>query len=200
MGLLPLNDFPITLELELNISQDLANQINRQIYISIFKHLRVSLNKINDYNSKYSDSFTSNSDGVLEKKEREEQRLKPKAPPQIIKPKPEIPQSNNAPIFPSSEKSIPVIPKEPTVPDFPIKTDLPSKEKPLEQPIEMPENPIFEESSNSVPSRDAFKKSLESLPKEEIAKPIASPVAPIVNPAPEKIKDTSSDPYKEMPL
>jgi hypothetical protein len=196
MGLLPLNEFPITLELELNISQDLANQINRQIYISIFKHLRVSLNKINDYNSKYSDSFTSNSDGVLEKKEREEQRLKPKIPPQIVKPKPEIPQSNTVPIFPSPEKPIPVIIKEPIASDFPIKTDPPSPEK----PIEMPENPIFEEPSNSAPSRDAFKKSLESLPKEEVPKPISSPVAPTIDPTPEKIKDTSGDPYKEMPL
>lgn len=74
MGLLPLDEFPLVIELELNIGQGLANQINRQIYISIFKHLRVSLNKINDVNYKYKDSFTSESDGKEEEAEQKKEK------------------------------------------------------------------------------------------------------------------------------
>lgn len=102
MGLLPLNELPVVIELELNIPQDLANQINRQIYISIFKPVRISLNKINDKNFNYRDLFTSESDGREEaQRRREEENIarknpkvetaqsfrSPKLQEQVIKPK-----------------------------------------------------------------------------------------------------------------
>ncbi|GMX58882.1 MAG: hypothetical protein MCSN_5360 [Candidatus Microsyncoccus archaeolyticus] len=46
MGLLPLKDLPITLELELNMSEEIISKIVRELNYAIFKHLRVSLTKI----------------------------------------------------------------------------------------------------------------------------------------------------------
>jgi hypothetical protein len=54
MGLLPLKELPITLELELNIEESVANQIIKELTYAIFRHLRVSLNKI------YSDNYFEN--------------------------------------------------------------------------------------------------------------------------------------------
>ncbi|MDD5569222.1 MAG: hypothetical protein PHG23_02305 [Candidatus Pacebacteria bacterium] len=48
MGLLDLDDFPVTLELELNIDETLANKISAEINNNIFKHLRVSLMKLEE--------------------------------------------------------------------------------------------------------------------------------------------------------
>lgn len=117
MGLLPLDEFPITIELELSIGQDLASQINRQIYISVFKHLRVSLNKINDTNSHYKDQFTSDSDGKEEELRRREEAMHPKP---ITKPS--IPVNNSSKpsniVFPPKE-----IKTEETMPiDLGVKT------------------------------------------------------------------------------
>lgn len=48
MGLLSLKDFNVTLELELNIDEVLANKIYREIDASIFKHLRLALSRIEE--------------------------------------------------------------------------------------------------------------------------------------------------------
>lgn len=237
MGLLPLDEFPVTIELELNISQDLTSQITRQIYISIFKHLRVSLNKINNANSGYSDAFTSNSDGVLEKKEREAEQSKPKTIPQTFKQEPVTPRINpinpinlspppkkfipsdnqEMPEFstkdinlPSSNPTTSFSPPPPETPKIPITP----KEAPISTPSTptLPESPIFENPSTSVPSRDAFKKSLENfnfpLPEVNTSKnnapqeaPPSIPNIPKFNSSPEKIDSNEpEDPYKEMAL
>lgn len=46
MGLLPLKEFPITLELELNVDEQTANKLAREINLAIFKDVRVSLDKL----------------------------------------------------------------------------------------------------------------------------------------------------------
>jgi len=48
MGLLPLKEFPITLELELNVDEQTASKIVRELNLAIFKYLRVSLDKIHE--------------------------------------------------------------------------------------------------------------------------------------------------------
>ena len=56
MGLLPIKEFPIILELELDLDSEKARNISWDIDRRIFSHLRISLNKL----------YTSN---VAEKKE-----------------------------------------------------------------------------------------------------------------------------------
>jgi len=46
MGLLAPKDFPITLELELNLGSDQARKIAGDIDRTVFAHLRISLNKL----------------------------------------------------------------------------------------------------------------------------------------------------------
>lgn len=53
MGLLPLNDFGITLELELNVNEILANKITQQIDLNIFKHLRLALSRLEEQKPGY---------------------------------------------------------------------------------------------------------------------------------------------------
>lgn len=48
MGLLSLKDFGVTLELELNINEFLANKITQEINFSIFKHLRLALSRLEE--------------------------------------------------------------------------------------------------------------------------------------------------------
>ncbi|MDD5639827.1 MAG: hypothetical protein PHR47_03450 [Candidatus Pacebacteria bacterium] len=155
MGLLPLSEFPVIIELELNIKQDLASQINRQIYISIFKHLRVSLNKINDANFGYVDSFTSENDGKEEEKKREE----------ASKPNPVIqqPPLKTNPIAEFSKP--PVFPNE-------IKTDAPEK---IENPQIVPVNkePPFSYTETPKPQPLTPTPAPEKIAtEEEIKKPL----------------------------
>jgi hypothetical protein len=219
MGLLPLDELPVTVELELNISQELANQINRQIYISIFKHLRVSLNKINSKNTQYSDVFTSSKDGIIEKKEPVPTGPKPisKQPfnfhptnPQVQRP-PVTPNNNpivEKPSFSASPETEKVTTSE--LPVDPIEGNAPAKE-----PAALPENPLFEEKPMQppkIPSRDAFKDSLKDMDVGSMKIPIpASPlkeVPPMEEMIPEPIipqestpkGGEESDPYKEIPL
>jgi len=51
MGLLPIDDLPVTLELELNIDEQVSNNLVRELNYAIFKHLRVSLTKL--YSGEY---------------------------------------------------------------------------------------------------------------------------------------------------
>jgi len=46
MGLLPIREFPIILELELNLETEAARSISWDIDSRIFSHLRISLNKL----------------------------------------------------------------------------------------------------------------------------------------------------------
>jgi hypothetical protein len=46
MGLLPIREFPIILELELNLDTEKARNISWDIDSRIFSHLRISLNKL----------------------------------------------------------------------------------------------------------------------------------------------------------
>jgi len=48
MGLLPLKEFPITMELELNVDEQTANKIARELNLAIFKYLRVSMDKLHE--------------------------------------------------------------------------------------------------------------------------------------------------------
>lgn len=48
MGLLPLKDFGVTLELELNADEFLATKITQEINFSIFKHLRLALSRLEE--------------------------------------------------------------------------------------------------------------------------------------------------------
>lgn len=195
MGLLPIDEFPITIELELNISQDLANQIHRQIYISIFKHLRIALNKINDRNSGYTDVFTSSKDGLVEKEP-------PKKPVASTFPQPNtFPQPKPAPL-PAMKKEVFTPPPKPS-PITPPEKEIPPQKAILEKPI--PENPLFENkpvNPPQIPSRDAFKNSLENINLEKIKTTKLSDLPAIEDSAPDAPASTpkNNDPYKEAPL
>lgn len=212
MGLLPLEELPVTIELELNISQELANQINRQIYISVFKHLRVSLNKINSKNTQYSDVFTSSKDGIIEKKEPV-----PVGPKPINKPFNVMRSTDSQPQKPSiPTTAMPTSPgpgiKKVDIPESPIES--PQEDSSVKEPSPLPENPIFEEKPipPKIPSRDAFKDSLKDMDTGSMKIPIpTSPireVPPMEEVLPEPIipqgspikKDDGSDPYREIPL
>jgi hypothetical protein len=209
MGLLPLDEFPITIELELSISQDLASQINRQIYISVFKHLRVSLNKINDTNSHYKDQFTSDSDGKEEELRRREEAMHPKP---ITKPS--IPVSAPKPsniVFPPKETKAEETMstglekiKEPKDPPFSYNEpsiDIPKKGVDNNAPI----NPSVEEleplketlpdgspSVPDIPSRSAFEQELkkEGVPFPDIPMSFEADSIPTV--AIDEIKNQTS--------
>lgn len=200
MGLLPLDELPITIELELNISQDLAGQINRQIYISIFKHLRVSLNKINDKNFSYQDQFTSESDGIEEDKKRREEVTGPKT---FAKP------------FPSSLN--PILPKQPVVssnvvppPSTPPAPEavIPFKNK--DEPVAQTKEPPF--SYNELVKKDSIIPSQETVnekpapiseekekPSEEIAPPVPVITAPSRSAFEEELQKESI-PFPDIPV
>ena len=201
MGLLPLHELPITIELELNISQDLAGQIHKQIYISIFKHLRVSLNKINQKNNDYTDSFTSSKDGILKK---EEPAPKPFDPHKFSSGRNQLNstdsisaklnQSDGSEVFIPNSKIInkanqekshtPEVFKEnsnssapevfkPQVNNSPV---VENKEVSQKEEVFKPEpkdNPLFSEDQTipKIPTRDAFKDSLKDINVEEIKIP-----------------------------
>lgn len=80
MGLLPIKEFPIILELELNLDSETARSMSWDIDSRIFSHLRISLNKLYESN-------------VAEKKEvgdnvkKEENKEKPEIKKEEIKPK-----------------------------------------------------------------------------------------------------------------
>lgn len=50
MGLLPIKEFPIILELELNLDSETARNMSWDIDSRIFSHLRISLNKLYESN------------------------------------------------------------------------------------------------------------------------------------------------------
>ncbi|MDD4409129.1 MAG: hypothetical protein PHW52_00570 [Candidatus Pacebacteria bacterium] len=206
MGLLPLDELPITIELELNISQDLSSQINRQIYISIFKHLRVSLNKINNRNSEYKDVFTSSKDGIIEESREET----PKTPPRTFTPPPrkEFIQNIN-PIAAKLERieektAQPLVDPEPEIKPAPEIKPEPEVFKPApvnEKPL--PENPVFEKPAPNIPSRDAFKSSLEDIDIKNVEIPTFVKDTKIPEIPAMEIPETSpedNDPYKEAPI
>jgi len=194
MGLLPLDELPITIELELNISQDLASQINRQIYISIFKHLRVSLNKINDKNFNYKDLFTSDSDGKEEYQKRREEAVTPRpiSKPFAMPRTPAIATPATPPVFNIEKKEAPIIkdqpiiqPKEPPF-SYNEKDKAPALEieaVPQDTIItpEIKNEPIKQEALSepiapNPPSRSAFEQELkkETIPFPDI--PMSFPI------------------------
>ncbi|MFA6252380.1 MAG: hypothetical protein WCX74_03200 [Candidatus Paceibacterota bacterium] len=190
MGLLPLDELSVTIELELNIPQNLASQINRQIYISVFKHLRVSLNKINDKNFNYKDQFTSEDDGKEEERERkreEEAAAKRLVSKPFSGPKP--PTTNLNTVSPAVNVKKEDIP--PSLNVEPNKQTFPPSEKPRVE-VEKPESVVIpeptapqveiqktQETSSvpaipnpavSIPSRSAFEQELnkETIPFPDI--------------------------------
>jgi len=192
MGLLPLDELSVTIELELNIPQNLASQINRQIYISVFKHLRVSLNKINDKNFNYKDQFTSEDDGKEEERERkreEEAAAKKLVSKPFSSPKP--PAIN---IFNTSGVPAANVKKEDTPPNLNVEpngqTFSPSEkpkievEKPesvaipepavpqveIQKTQETPPIPAVPSPTINTPSRSAFEQELkkETIPFPDI--------------------------------
>lgn len=82
MGLLPIKEFPIILELELNLDSETARNMSWDIDSRIFSHLRISLNKLYESN-------------VAEKKEvvdnTKKEETKDKAEPKPEESKPEKP-------------------------------------------------------------------------------------------------------------
>jgi hypothetical protein len=69
MGLLPLKDFSVTMELELNIDEETANQLSKDLHSSIFKHYTVSLDKLNGVAKNLNNSDEKNG-SVVDKKEK----------------------------------------------------------------------------------------------------------------------------------
>jgi len=78
MGLLPIKEFPIVLELELNLETEQARNISWDIDSRIFSHLRISLNKLYTQNVAENKEVSDNvkKEGTEEKKEE----TKPKEP------------------------------------------------------------------------------------------------------------------------
>jgi hypothetical protein len=76
MGLLPIREFPIILELELNLDTEKARSISWDIDSRIFSHLRISLNKL------YSPDIAEKKELVdnTKKEEQEESNVKEKKP------------------------------------------------------------------------------------------------------------------------
>jgi hypothetical protein len=72
MGLLPIKEFSISIELELNLDADVASAISSDIDNQIFSHLRIELNKL--YLEKVAEKKNI-SDNVIVKKE---EAIKPK--------------------------------------------------------------------------------------------------------------------------
>ncbi|MCK9577920.1 hypothetical protein M0R01_00305 [bacterium] len=177
MGLLPLDELPVVIELELNISQDLANQINRQIYISIFKHLRVSLNKINDKNFSYKDQFTSENDG----KEEDLKRREGAAPKVFSKPFPET--STDGLVKISSEKNTSSIPPNSPSIEKPIKVSeniAPQMSQTKEPPFSYNELPTIKEPLNKTETGNSEEKKIEKI---ELPTPNSAPKPPINTPS-----------------
>jgi hypothetical protein len=78
MGLLPIKEFSITIELELDLDADVARTISSDIDNQIFSHLRIELNKL--YLDKVAEKKNI-SDNVIVKKEeapKKEEGSKPK--------------------------------------------------------------------------------------------------------------------------
>lgn len=70
MGLLPIREFPIILELELNLETEKARNISWDIDSRIFSHLRISLNKL------YSPDVAENKEVVDNIKKGEQEDVK----------------------------------------------------------------------------------------------------------------------------
>jgi len=70
MGLLPIREFPIILELELNLDTEIARNISWDIDSRIFSHLRISLNKL------YSPDIAEKKELVDNTKKEEQEGIK----------------------------------------------------------------------------------------------------------------------------
>lgn len=84
MGLLPLEELPITLELELNVEESVAGQIIKDLNYAIFRHLRVSLNKI--YSENYFDNIPLPPEEVKEDTKIKKDDIIENKPPEPQKP------------------------------------------------------------------------------------------------------------------
>lgn len=96
MGLLSLKDFSVTLELELNIDEKTANNMNKDLYLSVFKHYMVSLDKLNDIKMKdlFHDESIKNTEPVINK------TPEVKKEPEIIIKKEENKKTEDSPLPP----------------------------------------------------------------------------------------------------
>jgi len=83
MGLLPIKEFPIILELELDLDSEKARNISWDIDRRIFSHLRISLNKLYTSNVAEKKELSDNTkkEGSVEKKEE----VKPTNPKDLYK-------------------------------------------------------------------------------------------------------------------
>ncbi|MFA5086227.1 MAG: hypothetical protein WC468_01340 [Candidatus Paceibacterota bacterium] len=79
MGLLPIKEFPIILELELNLDSETARNMSWDIDSKIFSHLRISLNKLYESN-------VAEKKEVVDNTKKEEPKEKNEAKPEEIKP------------------------------------------------------------------------------------------------------------------
>jgi hypothetical protein len=73
MGLLPIKEFPIILELELNLDSETARKMSWDIDGRIFSHLRIALNKLYESNVAEKKEVGDNT-----KKEEKKNEAKPK--------------------------------------------------------------------------------------------------------------------------
>ena len=77
MGLLPIKEFPIILELELNLDSETARNMSWDIDSRIFSHLRISLNKLYESNVAEKKEVVDNVKKE-ENKEVKQEEIKPK--------------------------------------------------------------------------------------------------------------------------
>ena len=82
MGLLPIKEFPIILELELNLDSETARNMSWDIDSKIFSHLRISLNKLYESNVAEKKEVGDNTvkEEIKGKSETKTEEIKPKEP------------------------------------------------------------------------------------------------------------------------
>jgi hypothetical protein len=205
MGLLPLKEFSVTLELELNIPEGLAEKIDREITLGIFKHLRVSLTKMDEQKGIhphipkfYDDTFTEEKEP--EKKEAENKK-------DAEKEKPNTPGKKESIIFPFIETLESLFKKNPPIEDIVL-------EEPRKENLLKTENPIKE--NFALSDMDGGETIQTRPPEAEPEPPMPAPPNPIeeaisqINQSIEKkpvetkpapaTNSNYKDPYRELPL
>ncbi len=214
MGLLPLKEFSVTLELELNIPEGLAEKIDYEITLGIFKHLRVSLTKLDEQKGVHSHHipkfYEDNFSEEKENKKTESQTKKELEPKKITEPEKKEPI-----IFPEIETLEALLAKNmPTANIFLEKDSLSfvksSSQKELKKssdPANLNRGESLEKSNSSNTQTEPeppmptppnpiekalseINKSIEKTPIKEITKP-ASSATP---------NSEYKDPYRELPL
>ncbi|MFA5013619.1 MAG: hypothetical protein WC520_03620 [Candidatus Paceibacterota bacterium] len=228
MGLLSLKDFPVTLELELNIDENLANQISISIDNSVFKHLKVSMIKLEE--KKSGGNFFNLSDREADKEkvsayerilnieqERSREALKEKEKTETEKETKKVAGSIAFPKISSLESFVreqeAALPKEPEYekprPQFSKPTTRSEEFQVKESPTILPDNSVPDEPAYQKPLNTPAAEPMESLkpkpaPDLQTIKNLADTYADLgpktVEPAIEKPTETVSPVLKPFPI